>query len=151
MPRFSKIKFGAGLTATDEGDDVVRVDAAAAAVVANTLNVIIDGGGAAITTGVKGDVFLASAYTITAWTILADQTGDAVIDIWKDAYANYPPDVADSITASAQPTLTSAEAAQSSTLTGWTTAISAGDTLRFNVDSASTVTRLVLALTLEPA
>lgn len=31
--------------------------------------------------------------------------------------------------------------------TGWTTSVSAGDTLRFNIDSATTITRLHLALT----
>jgi hypothetical protein len=31
-------------------------------------------------------------------------------------------------------------------LTGWTTAVAAGDVLRFNVDSVATVTRVVLQL-----
>jgi hypothetical protein len=36
---------------------------------------------------------------------------------------------------------------QDTTLTGWTTAVAAGDILRFNVDSATTVTRVTLSLT----
>jgi hypothetical protein len=32
-------------------------------------------------------------------------------------------------------------------LTGWTTSISAGDTLRFNLNSVTTITRVVLTLT----
>jgi hypothetical protein len=71
-----------------------------------------------------------------------------VIDIWKDTYSGYPPTVADSITASAKPTLTTAAKAHSGTLTGWTTTIEPGESLRFNVDSVSTVTRVCLALTL---
>lgn len=107
----------------------------------------IDGGGSAITTGVKADVYVPYACTITAVTMLADQSGSCVVDIWKDTYANYPPTVADTITASAKPTISAATKSQDTTLTGWTTSISAGNTLRFNVDSASTITRLALTLT----
>ena len=112
-----------------------------------TITFIIDGGGTAITTGVKGDLQIPFACTINTWTLLADQSGSIVIDIWKDTYANYPPTVADTITASAKPTISAANKGQSSTLTGWTTAITAGDTLRFNVDSITTCTRVTLALT----
>jgi len=79
-------------------------------------------------------------------TLLADVSGSIVIDIWKDTYANFPPTVADTITASAKPTLASAQKAQDSTLTGWTTTIAAGDILAFNVDSITTVTRVTLSL-----
>ncbi len=78
--------------------------------------------------------------------MLADQSGSIVVDIWKDAYANYPPVVGDSITASAKPTITTAVKSQDSTLTGWTTSVSAGDTLRFNVDSITTCQRVTLSL-----
>lgn len=112
----------------------------------STITIIIDGGGAAITTGVKADLEIPFAATITQWTLLADQSGSIVVDVWKDTYANYPPTNADSITASAKPTISAATKGQSSTLTGWTTSIAAGDTLRFNVDSASTITRATLSL-----
>jgi len=111
-----------------------------------TIQFVIDGGGAAITTGVKGDITIPFACTITEVTMLADQSGSIVVDIWKDSYANYPPTIADVITASAKPTISAATKSVDSTLTGWTTSISAGDTLRFNVNSASTVTRVTLAL-----
>jgi len=107
---------------------------------------IIDGGGSAITTGVKGDLEIPFACTINQATMLADQSGSIVVDIWKDTYANFPPTDADSITASAPPTISAATKSQDSTLTGWTTAIAAGSTLRFNVDSAATITRLTLSL-----
>lgn len=110
------------------------------------IDITIDGGGSAITTGVKLDVELPFAGTWTAWRVFADQSGSIVLDIWKDTYANYPPTVADTITASAKPTLSSATKNQDTTLTGWTTSFSAGDTLRINVDSVATVTRVTLAL-----
>lgn len=107
---------------------------------------VIDGGGAAITTGVKGDLPIPFACTILEAELLADQAGSIVIDIWKDTYANYPPTVADTITASAKPTLSAASKSLDNTLTAWTTSVAAGDVLRFNVDSAATVTRVTIAL-----
>jgi hypothetical protein len=107
---------------------------------------VIDGGGSAITTGVKGDIEIPFACTIEAVTLLADQSGSIVVDIWKDTYANYPPTSGDSITASAKPTISSAVKSQNTTLTGWTTSVTAGDTIRFNVDSATTVQRVTVSL-----
>jgi len=106
----------------------------------------IDGGGSAITTGIKGDLYFPFACTINSVTMLADQTGSIVVDIWKDTYANYPPTVADTIVAAAKPTITTATKSTDATLTGWTTSIAAGDTLRFNVDSVTSITRLHLSL-----
>jgi hypothetical protein len=111
-----------------------------------TVLAVIDGGGVAITTGVKCDVTLDVACTIDRWTLLADQSGSIVVDIWKDTYANAPPTIADVITAAAKPTITAALKGQSSTLTGWTTSIAAGDVLRFNVNSVTTIQRVTLAL-----
>lgn len=107
---------------------------------------VIDGGGSTITTGIKGDLEVSFACTILQVTLLADQTGSIVIDIWKDTYANYPPDVADTITAAAKPTISAAVKSQDTTLTGWVTAVAAGSTLRFNVDSAASIQRVTLSL-----
>lgn len=107
---------------------------------------VIDGGGSAITTGIKGDFSVPAGCTISSVTALADQTGSIVVDIWKDTYANYPPTDADSITSAAPVTISSATKSTDSTLTGWTTSISAGDILRFNVDSVSTITRLTIEI-----
>lgn len=115
-------------------------------VMISTITFIIDGGGATITTGVKGFLEIPFNCTINAATTLADQSGSIVIDIWKDTYANYPPTVADTITASAKPTISTATKAQDSTLTGWTTSITAGDILGFNVDSITTCQRVTLSL-----
>lgn len=107
----------------------------------------IDGSGSAITTGLKkAKLTVPFDCVITGWRLLADVSGSIVIDVWKDTYANYPPTVADTITASAKPTLSSATKNESSTLTGWTTTLTAGDVLFFNVDSAATVTAVELSL-----
>ncbi len=112
----------------------------------DAITFIIDGGGGTIKTGIKGDLRIPFACTIQSVTLLADASGSIVIDIWKDSYANYPPTDADSITASAPPTITSADKSEDITLTGWTTTINAGDCLRFNVDSVSTHKRVSLIL-----
>jgi hypothetical protein len=112
----------------------------------SSINFVIDGGGSAITAGVKGFIEIPFACTINQVTLLADQSGSIVVDIWKDTYANYPPTDADSITASAVPTISTATKSQDATLTGWTTSVSAGDILGFNVDSVTTCTRVTVSL-----
>jgi len=111
-----------------------------------SITFIIDGGGSAITTGIKGDLEIPFACTINRVTMLGSPSGSIVVDIWKQAYADFPPEDAQSITASAPPTITTAEKSQDSTLTGWTTAIAAGDCLRFYVDSVTDIERVTLSL-----
>jgi hypothetical protein len=117
------------------------------------VGIVIDGGGSVITTGVKGFVEVPFACTITAVTLLSTDaavtSGSIVIDIWKDSYANYAPTIADTITASAKPTLASAIKSRDTTLTGWTTAIAAGDILGFSVTSVTALTRVALSLTVQ--
>ena len=112
------------------------------------VNFVIDGGGSAIATGIKGDIHcdFGANVTILAVTLLADQSGSIVVDLWKDTYANFAPTVADTITAAAKPTISAATKSQDTTLTGWTTTITDGDVIRVNVDSAATVTRVTLSL-----
>lgn len=112
----------------------------------SNIELIIDGGGSAITTGVKGYIEVSFDCTINQVTMLADQSTSTVIDVWKDTYANYPPTDADSITASAVPTITTDTDSQDGTLTGWTTSITAGDILGFNVDSNDNATRVTISL-----
>ena len=83
----------------------------------------------------------------TSVRVLLDQAGDIVIDIWKDAYANYLPTVADTITASAKPTISAGTKYESTTLTGWARHFAPGDILLFNVDSIATATWCVVSLT----
>lgn len=111
-----------------------------------TITFIIDGGGSAITTGEKGHLEIPFACTINRVTMMADQSGSIVVDIWKDTYANFPPLVGDSITAADKPTITTAQKSQNSTLTGWTTAIAAGDILAFKVDSVTDIERVTISL-----
>ena len=112
----------------------------------SSITFIIDGGGSEITTGIKGDILVPFDCTISQVTLLADQSGSIVVDIWKDSYANFPPIDGDSITSSAPPTISTATKSQDSTLTDWTKTISAGQILRFNVDSVTDIERVTLTL-----
>jgi hypothetical protein len=113
-----------------------------------TLNFVIDGGGSAITTGVKGHIVLDGDYTVTGWTVIADQSGSIVVDVNRATYANFPTTA--SIAGTELPTLSSTQKNEDLTLTSWTTTLSARDVLEFEVDSATTVTRVTVALRLIP-
>lgn len=143
IPRWTRLGKGAA-------NQVLRVDNTASDVswadVIASFGITIDGGGSVITTGIKGYHSMAYDATILDWTLLADQSGSCVIDVWKDSYANFPPTVEDTITGTEKPTLSSSNKNQNTNLTTWTTAINAGDTIAFNVDSASLVTRVHLII-----
>lgn len=118
---------------------------------ARSVGITIDGAGSALTTGVKGFVQCPVAGTITRWTLVADQAGSAVVDVWKSTYAGAPPTVANTIAGSEKPTLAAAQKNEDTTLSTWTTAVAAGDVFGFNVDSAATVTRVTLVIWITPS
>ena len=116
-----------------------------------TIGLTIDGSGIELTTGYKGFIRVPYACTITKATLLGDISGDIVIDLWKCSYADYDAGVThpvdgDSITSATSPTLSSATKSEDSTLTDWTTSITAGDIIAFNVDSITDITKVTLIL-----
>ncbi len=104
------------------------------------------GGGAEIQDDVQLWVEVPFKCDIDRVTLLADQSGSIQIDLWVDSYANYPPLVGDSITASAVPSITADTDSQDSTLTGWSPALAAGDIMLANVDSCTTIEACACAL-----
>lgn len=112
---------------------------------------IMSGGGAQLSTGLQGSITVPFNALITSVSLIADQAGSVVLDIWKTPYSSYAPPthpaVGDSITASALPTLTSATKYTDSTMTGWTKVITANDVLAFNINSVTNITRLEVCLT----
>lgn len=138
------------LTAPGTSGQLLRSNGASAPAWASqstAVSLVVDGNGAPFSTGVKAYLQIPFAATITAVTLLADQTGSVVVDIWKDTYANFPPTVADTICAAAKPTITASNKYTDSTLAGWTTSIAANDILAFNIDSVTSITRLTISLT----
>lgn len=96
--------------------------------------------------GMQADIRIPFDCTITGVALAADAAGDAVVDIWKVALASYPPTDANGIASTSKPTLDGAAGYVDTTLTGWTTAITAGDCLRFNIDSIDGIARLSVLL-----
>lgn len=107
----------------------------------------ISGGGSVISTGIALDIGpFDFDITLKSVTLLADQSGSIVLDFWSAPYSAYPPTVANSIVGAAPPTISAAVKSQDTTLTGWTTLVPAGNTIRVNVNSATSITRLNVAL-----
>ncbi len=149
----SKVNFtGAGVTCVDNGGST-RTDCTIPGAGSVRTGITVDGGGSAITTGIKGFNVIPKTGTIVSATLLSTDasatTCSAVFDVWVDTYANYPPTVADTITASAKPTLSSANKSQDNTLTGWTTSVTAGGIMGYKIDSTSGCTRLQLVLEIQ--
>jgi len=103
--------------------------------------------GEEIPTGFAGDQTIRWAFEILGYRFTGNPSGSAVIDIWADDYVDEtPPTDADSITASAPPTLSSERSESDFTLTGWTTEFPTDTWLVFNVDSLAALTYYKLTL-----
>ena len=108
----------------------------------------IDNGAVAISTGSKGMWVIPDTGNIVEWTLLADVAGAIQLDLKKCNYAGYPTTA--SIVASAPPLIAaSAQKAQSSTLTGWTVGVAGGDIIEVNVDSCTTISRVIVVLKIQ--
>lgn len=110
------------------------------------ISFIIDGGGSAITTGIKGDLAIQFNCIVNEVELLADTAGSIVVDIWMADYASYPPTVANTITGASVPTISTDIKSRDDALTGWTRDLALGDTLRYNVVSATAITRCLVSL-----
>jgi hypothetical protein len=104
--------------------------------------VLIDGAGSVITTGVKGFIEVPFACQITRLTLGADQSGSIGVDIWR---ANAAVPTAAGIIGFSSPSLVSQQ--YSSTTNQNSTTLAARDILAFNVSSASTVLKVLMSVT----
>lgn len=111
---------------------------------------ICDGSGLTLVPGTFGYLEVPFNCTITASTLMADQTGSCIVDVRRTTPVAFSPPThpaaSDSLTASAPPTITASTIAQDTTLTGWTTSLNQGDIVGIAVISATTVTRVTLSL-----
>jgi hypothetical protein len=75
--------------------------------------------------------------------------GAIQIDVWRDTYANFPPEDGEAMPGSGKEPKIAAtnQKAEDTDVTDWTSDdIVAGDVLGFNVDSCTTITRATLQL-----
>jgi hypothetical protein len=96
-----------------------------------------DTGGSALTSGSVVYFTVPYTCTISAWNVTVD-AGTVTFDIWKIATGTAIPTVTNTITASALPAISTGTALHSTTLTGWTTSVSANDIVGIQLKTVAT-------------
>lgn len=122
-----------------------------------SIGVTINGNGSVISTGLKGYIYIPIGFTISAYTILGNSTGSISLDVWRCTYAQFDAGVSaptssmsliSTSTGASLPNASSATKAQSTSLSGWTTSISAGDILAVTVASISNFSQVNFSLSI---
>ena len=123
----------------------VKGDTGAAGAV-KVVNVVFDGDGAGISTGLKGDVIVNFQATVVGWQVIADTPGSITVDVSKATYASFP-----TFTASGGTSISLSSQDKNAANINWTgfTTISPTDILRFVVSGTPvSVTKVTVALLL---
>ena len=128
-------------------DDIVIIALAAAADLTRTVNYVIDSGSLPMQVGDKGSLTIDVTGVIENIRVLSDQTGDIVFDISKTTFADFPN--FNSITSGNRVQLVNTNKYFDDVLNNWTTTITAGDILRFDVISVNNIRRLLISLKLK--
>tara|TARA_B100001057_G_scaffold480681_1_gene553784 strand:- start:67 stop:741 length:675 start_codon:yes stop_codon:yes gene_type:complete len=134
-------------TPPTNSDDIVIIALAAAADLTRTVNYVIDSGSLPMQVGDKGKLTIDVGGVIENVRVLSDQTGDIVFDISKTTFANYP--AFNSITSAQRVQLINKDKYFDDVLNNWTTTITAGDILQFDVISVNNIRRLLISLKLK--
>jgi hypothetical protein len=111
-----------------------------------SINVIFDGGGVSLTTGIKGDVKVPFNIAFTQWHLYARETGSVLVGVWRASDANFPPTSSNAVHVGATgPFIGLGIKNSNSSIAGWTGA-AAGDILRFNLNTVTGIQLLDLSL-----
>lgn len=112
-----------------------------------TITATFDGGGAALVPGTVCYTRLPYGFTASKWSIIADQAGSLVLDVWVDSYANGLPTNADTVTNGHEPALTASATGEDADLADWSdVAWASGQIVAINIDSCTTITRATLVI-----
>ena len=116
-----------------------------------TLGATWVGAGGAVTTPINNVyVLIPASGTISKVTVLTQGgNGSCLIDVFNNPYSAYPSTT--SICGTSKPTISSGIKYQDSTLSTWSTSVSEGDILGFNLISTSTFTNINIILSITPA
>jgi hypothetical protein len=97
-------------------------------------------------TGTINETLVGVSYTgtITGWYLTTNPGASVTVDVWK--VSNGVPTNTNSITGTAKPSTTSSRFNSSTTLTGWTTSVSAGDYFMLEVEANDLATYINLQL-----
>ena len=99
---------------------------------------VFDGGGSAIAANKKVYIRIPKGCTIVSAWVMADVSGIISIEVWKDIFANFPPTIADKISASVPIALASAQTATIDVSTWGNKTCAAGDVICLNVSVLAT-------------
>jgi len=135
----------------DSGSALTYNGVAIATTITNSFGVHLDGGGLVLATGLAGYSTIVNGGTIQSCIMLADQTGSAVVDIWRCTYGQFDagsthPVAGDKITSSAPPTILSA-VKSTNALTGWSLTVTNGDVIAWSVTACTNITKLDISVT----
>jgi hypothetical protein len=108
------------------------------------INCIFDGGGILIPAAETSWVMIPYACSINAWQMTSDISGNAVVDVQRATYSNFP--TFTTIAGSELPTLSNQNKNQDTNLTTWTQAIAVGDYIRFSLSSNTAATYIYVTL-----
>ena len=111
----------------------------------DSLNGSFGAGASALNLGLIGYITIPYSGTITGWQVIGDISGNCVFDVWKSS-AGTIPTVANTITGTEKPTLSSQQINSDLNLTSWTTAVLVGDVIAINLDSASVLNQIWLTI-----
>lgn len=134
-----------GATITSGGTGIANIEIIVPAG-NSSFGLSLNGAGGQISTGVKGYITIPYDATITGWQLVGTPSGNLIVDVWKDTFANFPPTSGDTITGSEIPTLSGSTTNEDLSLSTWTTSITSGDIFAFNVVSASTINQATLTI-----
>jgi hypothetical protein len=139
---------GASVTNNGGGTVTISITGGTSATSSNESFSFVVGSSTVVTTGTKNNTrFIAPiSGTIIGWKLIVDTGSTVTLDVWKSTGI---PTNSDSITGSAKPSLTSSQFATSSTLTGWTTAVSVNDIFILEVESNNNASYINLALIIQ--
>jgi hypothetical protein len=128
-------------------DDTFIIALATAADLTRSINFVIDSGSSPMLPGSKGKVTIDVSGVIESVKVLADQTGDIVLELSKSDFNAYP--TFTTITNNQRIQLTGQNKYFDDVLNNWDTTIVAGDILDFEVVSVNNIRRLLISLKLK--
>ena len=112
----------------------------------SSLAITVDNGTSAVTTGNKTFITIPYNCTITGWSLLSNTSGNLSITISTSTVGTFP--TLTTISGVTPPELSNSQVASNYSLTGWSTALTAGEILVATVTGTPTVNLATLTLSL---